>query len=209
VSEVADADTTRIERLAGLCRVWGTVKFLHPYLAYKDIDWDEALIAAIPRVRVATSAEEYRMAIAAMLAMLQDPATTTTVKPDTALPGASPADDRTDEPAHQLREGVAIIDCARAARLLARRGFGAMPSAQELGKAKGVTFDCRGDFGGRQWYFRFYLCDCTGLAAASLAICRIVIALPLGLLRPRGGTIARLARSMQSLQHERRICSVL
>lgn len=32
------AETT--DRLAGLCRVWGAAKYFHPWLAYKDTDWD-------------------------------------------------------------------------------------------------------------------------------------------------------------------------
>ena len=28
------------ERLAGLGRLWGAAKFFHPFLAYKEIDWD-------------------------------------------------------------------------------------------------------------------------------------------------------------------------
>ena len=34
----------RVERLAGLAKVWGTVKFFHPFLAYREIDWDKALV---------------------------------------------------------------------------------------------------------------------------------------------------------------------
>ncbi len=39
---------SREERLAHLGRLWGQVRYRHPYLAYKDIDWDAALVAAIP-----------------------------------------------------------------------------------------------------------------------------------------------------------------
>ena len=67
---------TRIERLARVARLWGTVKFLHPYLAYRDIDWDAALVAAIPKIRQAASVEEYRQAVDEMLKALGDPVTT-------------------------------------------------------------------------------------------------------------------------------------
>jgi len=63
------------ERLMGLARVWGTAKVFHPYLAYKDIDWDAALVAAIPKVEAATSVAEYRAAVQAMLAIIGDPIT--------------------------------------------------------------------------------------------------------------------------------------
>lgn len=74
-----------IERLAGLCRVWGAAKYFHPWLAYKNIDWDGALIAAIPKVRAATSAGEYKAAIDGMLAALRDPATHTLPLPGTNM----------------------------------------------------------------------------------------------------------------------------
>src|SRR4029453_9296646 len=64
------------ERLAGLGRVWGAIKFFHPFLAYRAIDWDGALIKAIPAVKTARTAAEYRAAISGMLEVLSDPATT-------------------------------------------------------------------------------------------------------------------------------------
>lgn len=64
-----------VERLASLARLWGTVRYLHPWLAYKDIDWDAALLRTIPRVRTASSREEYAAAVREMLAALGDPAT--------------------------------------------------------------------------------------------------------------------------------------
>src|SRR5262245_65766344 len=73
-----DADTIRIERLAALGRLWSAINYFHPHLAYKEIDWDAALIAAIPKVSAAKSAEEYRAAIDGLLAALGDPSTSTT-----------------------------------------------------------------------------------------------------------------------------------
>jgi hypothetical protein len=68
-------DSIRIERLAGLCELWGVVKYFHPYLAYKDIDWDKALIKTIPKVNKAETPEDYRRAIQHMISFLQDPNT--------------------------------------------------------------------------------------------------------------------------------------
>ncbi|MFL6216307.1 MAG: S41 family peptidase [Blastocatellia bacterium] len=66
------AEQARLQRLAGLARVWGAVKFFHPYPATRRIDWDKALIETIPRVNAATSASAYRAAIGQMLAVLND-----------------------------------------------------------------------------------------------------------------------------------------
>ena len=53
----AQTEQKRIERLVGLAKVWGTVKYFHPYLAYRKIDWDKALIGTIPKVRAAKNAQ--------------------------------------------------------------------------------------------------------------------------------------------------------
>lgn len=65
----------RVERLARLGKAWGTVRFVHPFLAYRDLDWDAALIKAIPKVEAAKTTDEYARAVGEMLASLGDPAT--------------------------------------------------------------------------------------------------------------------------------------
>src|SRR5690349_3023490 len=62
-------------RLAAVGRLWSTVRYAHPYLTYKDIDWDAALVAALPKIRAAANAREYADAVGGMLAVLNDPAT--------------------------------------------------------------------------------------------------------------------------------------
>ena len=64
-----------IDRLAGLCRLWGLVKFCHPYLATREIDWDAALIRTLPKVREAETPEEFKNALQSLLSFLNDPAT--------------------------------------------------------------------------------------------------------------------------------------
>ena len=72
----AQADPTTTSRLVGLGKLWGYVKYHHPSLASRaDIDWDAALVAAIPKVRAARNAEECRAALQNMLAILEDPLT--------------------------------------------------------------------------------------------------------------------------------------
>ncbi len=71
------ADSTAVDagRLAGLCRVWGAVKYFHPYLAYRNIDWDSALIRTLPKVRRAANADDYKTAVVALLGFIKDPNT--------------------------------------------------------------------------------------------------------------------------------------
>src|SRR5689334_811242 len=75
VAFAAEPKDVHIDRLAKVGRLWGTVRYLHPYLAYKDVDWDAALVAAIPKVRTAKSVDEYRAAVQGMLDALGDPVT--------------------------------------------------------------------------------------------------------------------------------------
>lgn len=72
----------RTQRLITLCKLWGAVKVFHPYLAYRDVDWDAALVAAIPAVNAAGDEHAFADAIGGMLATLGDPATRI-VKPET------------------------------------------------------------------------------------------------------------------------------
>src|SRR5688500_20208264 len=69
------AEAAHIDRLVRVGKLWGTVRYLHPWVAYKDVDWDAALVAAIPRVREAKTSEEYKAAVQGMLDALGDPVT--------------------------------------------------------------------------------------------------------------------------------------
>jgi C-terminal processing protease CtpA/Prc len=68
-------DSVRVARLASLGRVWGAVKYFHPALVSRPVDWDSALVAAIPRVRAANSRAEFAAAVDRMLVALGDPLT--------------------------------------------------------------------------------------------------------------------------------------
>ncbi len=71
----AAPDDPEVERLVRLARVWAAVKFLHPVLLQREIDWDGALVRALPGVRSAATAEDFARAVGSMLAELNDPVT--------------------------------------------------------------------------------------------------------------------------------------
>ncbi|HEY0481984.1 MAG TPA: hypothetical protein VGD37_30910, partial [Kofleriaceae bacterium] len=56
----------RADRLLGLARIWAEVKFFHPAMFQRAIDWDSALVKAIPEVEAANDAASYRVAIGRM-----------------------------------------------------------------------------------------------------------------------------------------------
>ena len=53
----------------------GAVRYLHPWIAYKEIDWDAALVRAVPKIQAAATPEQYAAALQGMLDALGDPAT--------------------------------------------------------------------------------------------------------------------------------------
>jgi len=112
VEDSSALDASSIERLAGFCRLWGLIKFSHPYLAYKDIDWDVALIKTLPMVREAKSAKDYQEAVTALLSHLNDPATFVKLKQSPSNQKAPTASDSKGKPQPYIEttdDGIAIV----------------------------------------------------------------------------------------------------
>jgi C-terminal processing protease CtpA/Prc len=142
-------DRQRIEHLADLGRLWGFIKFAHPALAYRDIDWDQALVQALPAARAARSAEDYAAAINGMLSALNDPLTRASVaSPDpSSRPDQASASTPSAPPVRTV-DGVIVINVSALARLelagkaaVAKAADGMLTS--DSATAKGVVFDLR------------------------------------------------------------------
>src|SRR5271165_3186446 len=71
-SAIAQQNDPGTARLAATAKLWITVEYFHPYLAYQDIDWDKALAEALPKIRSAKSPDEYAAATQQMLDALHD-----------------------------------------------------------------------------------------------------------------------------------------
>jgi C-terminal processing protease CtpA/Prc len=140
----AGAEAARIERLVGLARVWGTVKYFHPFLAYREIDWDKALVEAIPRVNAAKTAQEYQAAVNQMLAVLNDKSTRAEIEPPVPTGYAFGLDETKFV---RTESGLLIIEAAQIAITVGQDtsklgGFVASIN-QALPNAIGVVFDWR------------------------------------------------------------------
>jgi C-terminal processing protease CtpA/Prc len=142
----AAADATDVARLAAMGRLWNAVKYFHPYLAYRDdIDWDAALIRAIPRVRAARTPEAYAEAIQSMLDALDDPATRVlprivTAPPSPPSPGARIA------PASTLTaDGLLIVTLGDHPDLSAMSALLATleTAGRDVPRARAILFDVR------------------------------------------------------------------
>jgi C-terminal processing protease CtpA/Prc len=74
----AQALPTETDRLVATGKLWIIVKYFHPALAYRaDLDWDQALVEALPKIRAAQTVGEYEGAVRGMLRVLPQNATPT------------------------------------------------------------------------------------------------------------------------------------
>lgn len=153
------ASPSHVDRLAHVGRLWGTVRYLHPYLAYKDIDWDAALVAAIPRVREAKTVEEYRAAVQGMLDALGDPATEVIEAPPLeAAPKPAPGEPKLFRKLDDPQGELLVIELAKFVGATGPRElFAALQEIDpELERAGTVILDLRGAEPGIGLYFVGY-----------------------------------------------------
>ena len=68
------APPLHLQREADLARLWGRLKWVHPALAEGKVDWDQALVQALPVMAAAQTPEARLAALRAFLAPLADPA---------------------------------------------------------------------------------------------------------------------------------------
>lgn len=144
-AQPAPADDVRIARLAGLAKVWGSVKYFHPFLAYRDIDWDKALIETIPKVNAAKSPQDYQAALNQMLAVLNDKSTRAEIESATKPDPPAPVD---TAKLVRTENSVLIIESVQIAKVIAKdisalNKF-ATTISEALPKATSVVFDARG-----------------------------------------------------------------
>lgn len=66
----------QINRLADAGKVYGYIKYFHPFLQYKNINWDSIFAANAESIINATNKEEYTKAMQQLLAPLNDDMTT-------------------------------------------------------------------------------------------------------------------------------------
>jgi C-terminal processing protease CtpA/Prc len=67
----AQALPSETDRLVSTARLWITVKFFDPSLGYRDLDWDQALVSALPKIRSAQTASGYEAAVRSMMRSLE------------------------------------------------------------------------------------------------------------------------------------------
>lgn len=122
------------ERLVRVAKLWATARYQHPYLLTRRVDWDAALLAAIPKVESAASPAEYSAAVSGMLAALGDPITRILPAEDRKPPAQRPA---TRD--HWSFEGDVLVHDRRAGL----KDPTWKDPAEDLEKARAVVIDSR------------------------------------------------------------------
>jgi C-terminal processing protease CtpA/Prc len=133
-------------RLAALGRLWGAIKFFHPYLAYKEIDWDGAVVKAIPQVKAARTPDEYRAALSNLLQVLNDPATGVVVDSIVNSSSATAATASQAPTYYRIVDEYVIITAADWAKAIVNNNAASAKQPQMMAdilKAKGIVLDCR------------------------------------------------------------------
>jgi len=91
-----------------LCKLWGRARFIHPWIVERTIDWDAALVAAMPRALTAKNDDDEAEAARIMLGALHDPVTRVEKRAADAPTAAARA---ADSPTRTV-DGVVIVPVA-------------------------------------------------------------------------------------------------
>jgi C-terminal processing protease CtpA/Prc len=144
-----NAPKSRLERLVAVGKLWGTIKYFHPYLAYReDLDWDQALVKALPQIQGAADPAQYQAAVTQLLSGLQDPAT---VVINSRLPTTAKeaAEKETTLSIIQTQEdGTVVINLSNQAAMAKDPQLTVNTlriAAEKLIGASGIVFDLRTD----------------------------------------------------------------
>ena len=147
VVALAQTPDARIQRIAEAGRLWGRVKWVHPALAEGKVDWDRALIEALPDLTAAETEPAQRAALAKLFAPLKDPALH-------IGPASEPAfiEVNSKQPLVEWMPGqVALLSLSGAPGAQSPNFPDALKEAkQALISAKGLIFDVRPSDGGME-----------------------------------------------------------
>ena len=58
-----EVDSTMVQQLGGLCRVWGFLKYYHPQIQEGKVDWDSELLLIVPKILAVSNNEDYNKII--------------------------------------------------------------------------------------------------------------------------------------------------
>lgn len=131
----------QINRLADAGKVYGYIKYFHPFLQYKDINWDSAFAANVDGIIAATNRNQYAAVMQRLLFALNDNVTGATIisKRDSAYQ-ARPT-------TYEVRDSILYISMNDAPSYdygNPENAYDRLQAAlQNIGRVKGIIFDMR------------------------------------------------------------------
>ncbi len=128
--------TREVDRLEELGRIWIYLDLFDPQLATHDVDWDQALLDAIPKVRNARDRKAHINAINAMLKRSGDPVA------EAGADDQAQDTEGTVSSAFRKEAGVQIADCRGLVRAVANDGATPTNLAGQI-VAQPTVVDCR------------------------------------------------------------------
>lgn len=136
-----------VRRLGSLGRIWGMVKFLHPYTGYReDLDWDDALLRAVRVVLEAQADTDAQRALDGLLGALGDPLTRRVpVAEDQVAPArCAPGSARPEPALDWLDEHTALVTARDAGQFVGfARDAEFVQACRAAATAETVMFDLR------------------------------------------------------------------
>lgn len=130
-----------LENLAALGRVWGSARYFHPWLVSRELDWDAALVEALPQAAAARTPEALSEAVQGMLGRLGDPVTRVVEEAAPPAPEA-PSPEAAGALTRQVGD-VLVVDLRRSFGGLQELYPAMMGLGSELAKARRVLVDLR------------------------------------------------------------------
>lgn len=135
-AQAAQASRTTA-RLVATARLWGAIKYFDPDVAgHPDVDWDNALVDALPLIESARTRTEYAAAIERMLSTLHDPSTR-------VLSGSSSATAKGPAFMTSVQNGVAILRVNDLPALVTDSGATVDTFLKSALTARGIVLDLR------------------------------------------------------------------
>ena len=159
-SQTIELDSIQIERIAKVSQLWGHLKYFHPYLSDKIIDWESAYTEHIDGVIKAESREDFGEAVQKMLDPLNDPSTRVLMDQKTSR-GMSESNDTIKYPTITFVQDSLLLFSLRDYSDMedfyhVRSQF--LSLMQKAPQSKGIIFDIRGltDAGEMKGYLSYY-----------------------------------------------------
>lgn len=136
--------TEQINRLADAGKIYGYVKYFHPFVQYKNINWDSAFAANVEGIIKAKDKDEYAQVLQNLFSCLDDGITTIVHVPGEATTY------KAQELSYQIKDSLLYIQMNDAPFMTTDERF--YNAIQNIPKVKGAVIDMRRPANSQYYY---------------------------------------------------------